>query len=85
MNLRQALMVIQMEFVEMPELKLTLQQAGRLWTLPADACHVALSALVESGFLIRTKDGSYVRRGTPPVNVDAFDARTWGDRTPPAC
>jgi hypothetical protein len=68
---------MQMEYVEMPELKLTLWQASRLWTLPIDMCEAALATLVATGFLVQTTDGAYRRRGTPPVHVEALDARTW--------
>jgi len=34
----------------MPDLKLTFQQARRLWDAPADRCHSALSALIDHRF-----------------------------------
>ena len=54
---------IRMEYVEMPDLKLTSTQARRLWNLSQDACEQALEALVTSGFLWRTRDGSFLRSG----------------------
>ncbi len=57
---------IQMEYVEMPGLKLTTQQARRLWNLPVDLCETALAKLVEQGFLARTGAGSYIRRSGSP-------------------
>lgn len=45
----------------MPEMKLTLAQMRRLMNLPIDSCEVALAALVDSGFLVRRKDGAFVR------------------------
>jgi hypothetical protein len=83
-DLRQALKTMQMEYVEMPELKLTLRQAGRLWTMPLDQCQAALATLVATGFLMQTKDGAYLRRGTPPVNVDTIDPATWALTRPSA-
>jgi hypothetical protein len=83
-DFRRALMTMQMEYVEMPELKLTLRQAGRLWAMPSDTCHAALSMLVATGFLVQTNDGSYLRRGTPPVNVDAIDPSVWNVCRAPA-
>jgi hypothetical protein len=74
-----------MDYVEMPELRLTPAQGRRLWTLPGTVCQAALDTLVASGFLARTREGSYYRRGTPPVHVDALDPRTWvvvADRQP---
>jgi len=58
----ETLIRIQTEFVEMPELKLTLAQAQRLWALPRDVCEAALDALIEREFLIRTQDSVYLRR-----------------------
>jgi hypothetical protein len=52
---------IQGEFLEMPGLRLTEPQARRLWNLDAASCSAMLSALVESGFLFRTRDGSFMR------------------------
>jgi hypothetical protein len=54
--------LIQMEYAEMPDLKLTFRQAQRLWSLSADLCERALTSLVESGFLVLTSSGFYVRR-----------------------
>jgi hypothetical protein len=49
------------EFLEMPGLRLTPQQARRLWRLDESACDAVLGALVESRFLARTRDGAFVR------------------------
>jgi hypothetical protein len=62
---------IQMEFLEMPGLKLTAEQARRLWGLPIDLCDTVLASLVEQGFLARTAAGSYVRRGGSPERIGA--------------
>jgi DNA-binding IclR family transcriptional regulator len=53
------------EYLEMPGLSLTEQQAQRLWHLEPDACRALLKALVEAGFLRQTPRGGYVR-----ANVD---------------
>ena len=74
---RRALLLIQMEYVEMSELRLTLGQAARLWALPIEICKAALETLVIAGFLTRTAGCFYARRGTPPVHVAALDALTW--------
>ena len=55
---------IQTEYVEMPGMKLTLSQAGRLWNLPIDTCAQALSTLVERGFLFRTTEGAFLLSGS---------------------
>jgi hypothetical protein len=53
---------IQGEYLEMPGLCLTLQQARRLWNLDEMTCAAILDALVDLQFLRRTSKGSYVRR-----------------------
>jgi hypothetical protein len=52
---------IRREYAALPGLRLTIVQAQRLWTLDRDACSSALSSLVESRFLVITRDGSYAR------------------------
>jgi len=49
------------EFTEMPGLRLTTAQAQRLWGLDRAVCDMLLSALVESKFLFRTRDGAFIR------------------------
>jgi hypothetical protein len=75
--MKQALARIQTEYVEMPELKLTLPQARRLFDLSADACNDALTILLALGFLSQTRDGSFVRCGAMPLDVDAIDLMSW--------
>jgi hypothetical protein len=48
------------EYREMPGLKLTVQQASRLWHLDAAASAWLLKSMVDAGFLCRVKDGGYV-------------------------
>ncbi len=52
---------VRCEFLEMPGLRLTEKQAGRLWGLDPPFCSAVLRSLVEAGFLLRTRDGAYVR------------------------
>ena len=52
---------VQCEFLEMPGLRLTEKQAGRLWGLDPPYCSAVLCSLVDAGFLSRTRDGAYVR------------------------
>jgi hypothetical protein len=59
---RQLLMRIRMEYVEMPGLRLTSRQAGRLWNLDQAMCEEILATLVQELFLSRTSDGAYLRR-----------------------
>lgn len=55
------------EFLEMPGLRLTLDQARRLWALDEDTCARLLEALTQTGFLVRSRHGTYMRLmdGTP--------------------
>jgi hypothetical protein len=68
------LTLIQMEYLEMPDLKLTLRQARRLFDLPLELCENALGTLVSIGFLMQTRDGSFLRRGDAPARLDALTA-----------
>lgn len=72
-----AVMAIQMEYVDMPGLTLTISQVARLCMLPSDVCQAALETLVVAGFLGRAIDGAYLRRGTPPVSIEHLDPLTW--------
>jgi hypothetical protein len=49
------------EFLEMPGLRLTIEQATRLWHMDAAVCAAALGRLVADRFLTRTHTGAYVR------------------------
>ncbi len=52
------------EYLEMPGLKLTPVQARRLWSLDDRVCERVLTALVQSKFLAKTRDGSFVLQAT---------------------
>ena len=52
---------IQGEFLEMPGLCLSFDQAQRRWGLDAAECTRVLEALVARGFLSRDADGRYAR------------------------
>jgi hypothetical protein len=54
------------EYLEMPGLRLRLEQARRLWGLDAATCSRLLQALVDSGFLCRRADGTYGRLTADP-------------------
>ncbi len=49
------------EYLEMPGLRLTTAQAQRLWNLDRRTCEELLGTLVQSRFLSKTRDGSFVR------------------------
>ena len=59
---RHAFTRIQVEYIEMPDLKLTLAQIRRLCDLPEELCEPAVAALLQAGFLWRAPDGKFVRR-----------------------
>jgi hypothetical protein len=68
---------IQAEFLEMPGLRLTEAQASRLWGLDSIVCSALLNALIDAGFLLRTRDGAFMRldTGTPVRSVGLTRAR----------
>jgi hypothetical protein len=49
------------EFLEMPGLQLTEAQAARLWSFDSALCSAVLTSLVESRFLVRTRNASFAR------------------------
>ena len=49
------------EYLEMPGLALSLDQAQRLWNLPRQDCERVLDALVDAGFLACPRLGMFVR------------------------
>jgi hypothetical protein len=52
---------VRAEYREMPGLNLTREQARCLWGLDLECCDQVLAHLVETGFLSRTRDDTYVR------------------------
>jgi hypothetical protein len=54
------------EFVEMPCLRLTHEQARLLLGLNASATVWVLGCLAREGFLMQTPNGEFVRRSTAP-------------------
>ena len=58
---------VRVDFVEMPELELTLPQAVRRWTLGADDCRYVIDSLVDTGFLAWTPKRTIVRKGRDPL------------------
>ena len=49
------------EYLEMPGLSLTPDQARRLWRMNARDCERVLGALVDERFLARTRDGAFIK------------------------
>jgi hypothetical protein len=56
---------IRAEFLEMPGLRLTIEQAQRLWSLKPDKCPTLLKSLLDTRFLRRTERGLFVLRRPP--------------------
>ena len=51
---------VRAEFLEMPGLKLTIQQAQRLWGIDRATCEALIEELTACRFLARTRDGAFV-------------------------
>jgi len=77
MRIDDVLQRIQGEFVEMPGLRLTPPQAQRLWGLERDVCDAMLGALVDARFLVRTRDGAFIRvEGSQPAQMARLSGRS---------
>lgn len=53
--------LVRSEFLEMPGLRLTAAQAARLWSLDRPTAVRVLDALTATGFLLRNRQGAYLR------------------------
>ena len=47
------------EFHEMPGMRLSFEQATRLWALDRHTCEAVLGRLIDAGFLLRDHRGLY--------------------------
>jgi phage FluMu protein Com len=56
---------IRSEFRELPGLKITFQQACRLWHSNEAQCLAALEALISEGFLTRSASGAFIALPRP--------------------
>lgn len=63
-SLEEVMSRMTVEYIEMPDLKLSLAQARRLWNVPEQVCAAALDVLVERGFLVQTRTGAFLRRAS---------------------
>jgi hypothetical protein len=76
---------VRLDFMEMPEMELTLPQAVRLWSLGMDDCRYVIDSLVDAGFLAWTPRRTIVRKGrgfvgrpdTDSANVSVLVSRTY--------
>jgi hypothetical protein len=60
---------VRSEYREMPGLRLTLDQMGRLWMLDSQTCRILVEKLIEAEFLEPTRDGQYVRSDFRSANA----------------
>jgi hypothetical protein len=82
MRIEDVLQRIQGEFLEMPGLRLTAPQAQRLWGLERDICDALLEALVDSKFLMQTRDGAFIRPdGARPTPANLVPSSRHAPRT----
>jgi len=58
---QQVLERIRAEYLEMPDMRLKLEQVQRLCGIEQSICQMALDSLVEANFLCAKSDGSYAR------------------------
>jgi len=72
---------ISAEFLEMPGLRLTVQQASRLWGLEPNRCKAILDGLVDAKFLCVKLDGSYARASEGRQLLRPQPARAQRNRT----
>lgn len=61
MDLHTLVTRVRAEFNEMPGLRLTIEQAQRLWGVEAAVCESVVDALVRASFLRRGQGGTIVR------------------------
>ena len=57
------------EYLEMPGMKLRIEEVERLCGIEPPTCKLALDALVKAQFLSVTSEGSYVRLTEGPVRL----------------
>src|SRR2546426_11354864 len=60
------------EYAEMPGLRVTQEQAQRLWALDAHTCKGALEFLTKAGFLYKTHADQYARLTDGPGALPPF-------------
>jgi hypothetical protein len=59
--MQQTLARLRAEFIEMPDLRLTVKQAQKLCGVDPSMCQALLDALVDARFLRLRADGTYAR------------------------
>jgi hypothetical protein len=75
---------IRLEYESLPGLKLSIDQARRLWSADPETCGAALEALIAEGFLHRTGTGKFIALPRPAGHtLKAKDS--FGSNTPVRC
>lgn len=70
------------EYIEMPGLRLSVEEASRLWDLQMDLTGTILRALVDDGFLKVSSDGKYQRpTDCPPDSHPRLERAPLKDET----
>jgi len=64
---------VRSEFFEMPGLRLTCEQACRLWQMDPTTCRLVLEHLTRDGVLLQTRHGHYVAAPRPSQLDAPFD------------
>jgi len=73
------------EYQNMPGLKLTREQACRLWAVNNETCDAAIDALLEEGFLHTTGTGKFIalpRRASAAAHIRELAAQVPPVRCP---
>ena len=73
-EVQNAILRIQTEYVEMPDMKLTPRQAQRLWNFSQEVWEAALAELIGKQFLVQTRDGAYVRYNSMAARIVAIES-----------
>jgi hypothetical protein len=75
---------IRVEYQSLPGLKLTIEQARRLWAVDDKTCGAALEALIAEGFLYRTATGKFIAL-PGPLGHSAKVGDSFAHSTPVRC
>src|SRR5688572_13062736 len=75
---------VRSEFIEMPGLRLRIDQAQRLWNLDRSMCESVLRSLVDAKFLGRFEDDLYARYSRSAVAGSPRNARRTGTYAAPS-
>ena len=76
------LQLIRSEFLEVPDLRVTLEQAAVLWNLESRDLELILETFVDVGFLRRTSDGWYFHPQPRGLTTGSDRPRQALDRLP---